>query len=45
MSSERHLREARELLSYPYCARCGLVCLKNEATRRAMLAQCVWYED
>jgi hypothetical protein len=30
--------------SWPYCARCGLVLLKNEATRKAARAACVVFE-
>lgn len=27
-----------------YCDRCGLVCLKNDVSRRAVAAPCVWEE-
>lgn len=30
----------RRAAGYHYCARCGLVALRNEATRRAMRALC-----
>lgn len=31
----------RKILNWPYCGRCGLLALKNEATRRAMRQACV----
>ena len=30
---------------WPVCDNCGLVGLKNEATRKAIKAQCEWEED
>jgi hypothetical protein len=32
----------KRICHWSYCANCGLVTLKNEATRRAMKAACVW---
>ncbi len=29
---------------WPYCVRCGLVALKNEATRQALRRECVTVE-
>jgi hypothetical protein len=31
----------RKILHWRYCARCGLMNLKNDATRRALRAPCV----
>lgn len=39
-----HAFKAR-IAHWGYCTRCGLVLLKNERTRRAAKADCVWYED
>lgn len=33
------------ILSWPYCANCGLVLLKNEATRKAVKQPCIQLED
>lgn len=35
----------KRILHWPYCAHCGLVLLKNEATRRAAKALCEWEDD
>lgn len=35
----------RQILSWPYCAHCGLMLLKNEATRKAAREKCITYED
>lgn len=35
----------RKVLHYQACSRCGLLPLKNDATRRAMREPCVVYED
>lgn len=35
----------RRILHWSYCANCGLVRLKNEASLRALKAPCVWYEE
>jgi hypothetical protein len=35
----------KRICHWPYCARCGLVALKNERTRRALAAPCVTTED
>lgn len=32
-------------MPWPYCTRCGLIALKNEATRRAMKQPCETWED
>lgn len=34
----------KRVCAWPYCARCGLVLLKNEVTRKAARAACVVYE-
>ncbi len=31
----------KRVLHWPYCARCGLVALKNDVSRRALKADCV----
>jgi hypothetical protein len=33
------------VLNWAHCSRCGLLALKNDATRRALKEPCVWYED
>lgn len=33
----------KQVFNWPYCARCGLVLLKNERTRKAARAACVIY--
>lgn len=35
----------KKILHWAYCSRCGLVALKNDATRRALRAECVTLED
>lgn len=35
----------RKILSWMACARCGLLALRNEATRRALKRPCVWEEE
>lgn len=32
----------RKVLHWPFCARCGLVLLRNEATEKATRRQCEW---
>ena len=32
-------------LPWPYCARCGLVALKNDASRAALKRECVTLEE
>jgi hypothetical protein len=32
-------------LPWPYCRRCGLIALKNDATRAALKRECVTVED
>ncbi len=34
----------KRILHWPYCARCGLVALKNEASRQALRRECVTEE-
>ncbi len=34
-----------KLLNWWYCAHCGLMTLRNEATRLAMRRQCEWEEE
>lgn len=34
----------RKIMHWPYCARCGLVRLKNAASQKAAAAQCEWEE-
>jgi hypothetical protein len=31
-------------LSYTYCVHCGIISLRNDATRRALKRACVWEE-
>lgn len=35
----------KKILSWPYCAHCGLVALKNKETRKALKQQCEWEID
>ncbi len=35
-------RFTKRILHWPYCAGCGLVALKNEATRQRMRQPCEW---
>lgn len=35
----------RRVCHWPYCARCGLVALKNDASRKALRSDCVTIED
>lgn len=35
----------RRVLHWPYCARCGLVALKNDRSRAALKRECVTEED
>lgn len=35
----------KRILSWQYCAKCGLVALKNEATFKAMKAKCPGDDD
>jgi hypothetical protein len=48
--NEQGVKRTREhaftktILHWPYCAYCGLLLLKNEATRRAAAQKCVTYE-
>jgi hypothetical protein len=35
----------KKILHWPYCARCGLVALRNTTTRRALRRPCEWWED
>lgn len=37
-------RFTKKVCHWPYCARCGLVLLKNEVTRKAARALCVTEE-
>jgi hypothetical protein len=34
----------KKICHWSYCSRCGLLALKNSATRRALRAPCVTYE-
>lgn len=34
----------RKVLHWLYCARCGLLLLKNDVSRRAAARECVWEE-
>ena len=36
---------SKKVLSWVYCARCGLVALKNDVSRAAVAAKCVVWED
>ena len=35
----------KRALHWPYCAHCGLMCLRNDTTRKAMAAPCIRLED
>jgi hypothetical protein len=35
-----HVFVTRKTLSWPYCAKCGLVALKNKATEKAIRKGC-----
>jgi len=35
----------RQILNWRCCRHCGLLGLKNEATRQALRAKCITYED
>lgn len=39
MSKKTH-SPTKFVVGYPYCAKCGLVYLKNEATRKAIRSSC-----
>lgn len=32
-------------MPWPYCKRCGLIALRNDATRKALREPCVTWED
>ena len=34
-----------KLCHWAFCTNCRLLALKNKATRKALKAKCVWYED
>lgn len=34
----------KRILNWSYCAHCGLVALKNDATRKALREKCITYE-
>lgn len=36
---------AMKRMPWPYCKRCGLLALRNEATRRALKEPCETWED
>lgn len=40
-----HSPKIRRGIPWPCCSRCGLLYLKNEATRRAIKQACVTIED
>ncbi len=40
-----HAMQKLKRLSWPYCTRCGILALKNEATRKVLRAECVTLED
>lgn len=33
---------SKRIIHWPYCSNCGLVALKNDVTRKALKAKCVW---
>lgn len=39
-----HEFKSRKRIPWPLCCKCGLLLLKNEATRKAAKAACVVYE-
>jgi hypothetical protein len=38
-------RMTRKVLHWRACTRCGLMNLRNDATRKALAKPCVWEED
>ena len=38
-------RMTKRILHWPYCSNCKLMALRNDVTRRALRAPCVWWED
>lgn len=36
---------SRRILHWLYCANCGLLALKNVATRAALRRPCIWQDD
>lgn len=38
-------RMTKRILHWQFCATCGLLALKNEVSRRALRAPCMWEED
>ena len=38
-------RMTEQILNWIYCARCGLLALKNNTTRLALRRPCVWEDD
>lgn len=44
---EKRVRDhamTKRILNWSYCAHCGLVGLKNDATRKALKEKCITYE-
>lgn len=33
---------SKRVISWPYCSNCGLIALKNDATRKALKQACTW---
>lgn len=40
-----HAFKQHKRIPWPMCRHCGLLALRNEATRRAMRAKCITWED
>jgi hypothetical protein len=36
---------SKKILHWSYCVNCGIIALKNDVTRRALKASCIWYDD
>lgn len=51
LSSGRKVRGAHQMkgtlkrMPWPYCTRCGLMALRNDATRKALKEPCETWED
>jgi len=45
MQKKGHATSARRVVGYAYCHKCGLLYLKNAATRKALAAPCKGDDD
>lgn len=44
-TAKREHSMTKRVLNWMYCANCGLLALKNDATRKALKAKCIVYEE